>query len=165
MTDITWGEYATQALSQLSRGAFLNTAWNGQLNTMTISWGQLGVTWGKPIFTVLVRPTRHTYTMLEPSGEFTVSIPAANDLDSELALCGSTSGRDGDKFAAAGLHARPGRVVAAPSIEECELHYECRVVYRHTLQPDDLPADVLTMYPARDFHTVYLGEIVAAYRT
>ena len=43
-------------------------------NAMTIGWGQVGIIWRKPIFTVLVRPSRYTYSLIEQSGDFTVNV-------------------------------------------------------------------------------------------
>jgi flavin reductase (DIM6/NTAB) family NADH-FMN oxidoreductase RutF len=157
-----WTEQAGEMLAQLTRGAFLTTAWEGRVNTMTIGWGQLGFIWSRPIFTVLVRPTRFSFGLLEQSREFTVSLPDG-DMEEELAVCGSTSGRDGDKFAAAGLTAMPSQVIATPVVGGCALYYECRVLYQHTLAPLALDPSVASMYTSNDHHTVYHGEIVAAY--
>jgi hypothetical protein len=44
-------------------------------NVMAIGWGTAGITWGKPLFVVLVRPSRYTYGLIEKSGEFTVNVP------------------------------------------------------------------------------------------
>ena len=53
-------EYANQILSMLKKGVLLTSYANGKANTMSISWGTLGIQWGKPIFTVFVRGSRHT---------------------------------------------------------------------------------------------------------
>ena len=37
----------------------------GDLNTMTASWGGLGVLWNAPVATCYVRPTRYTYGFME----------------------------------------------------------------------------------------------------
>ena len=42
-------------------------------NTMTASWGGLGVLWRKPVATIYVRPQRYTYTFLEENPYFTLS--------------------------------------------------------------------------------------------
>ena len=38
-----------------------------EVNTMTASWGGVGIMWNKPVAFVFVRPTRHTYSFLEQS--------------------------------------------------------------------------------------------------
>ena len=40
-------------------------------NTMTASWGGLGVLWNKPMATIYVRPQRYTFQFLEESDRFT----------------------------------------------------------------------------------------------
>ena len=115
MQEVTFDQYAPQVLQQLPKGAFLTVSHGGRDNTMTIGWGSLGVIWGKPIFSVLVRPSRFTYGLLEASDEFTVSVPLA-DMAKALGVCGSKSGRDIDKFAAAGLQKLPGIKLTTPVI-------------------------------------------------
>ena len=35
---------------------------DGKANVMTIGWGTMGSIWSRPVFIVLVRPSRHTYS-------------------------------------------------------------------------------------------------------
>ena len=42
-------------------------------NTMTASWGGLGVLWHKNVATIYVRPQRYTFEFLEEFPEFTLS--------------------------------------------------------------------------------------------
>ena len=42
-------------------------------NTMTASWGGLGVLWGKPVATVYIRPQRYTLEFVERENCFTLS--------------------------------------------------------------------------------------------
>ena len=37
----------------------------GVPNVMAIGWGTLGIIWRRPIFMVLVRPSRYTYKLIE----------------------------------------------------------------------------------------------------
>ena len=163
MPTINFHEKAGKALEILSKGAFLTTAADGQTNTMTIAWGSIGFMWNKPVFTVLVRPSRHTFQLIERSAEFTVSIPLG-DMQQALTLCGTKSGRDMDKIAAAGLTLSPGKEVATPVIGGCGLYYECKVLYKQTMTPVELaPETNKQCYANGDYHTFYFGEIVAAY--
>ena len=135
----------------------------GKPNVMTIGWGAIGSIWGRPTFTVLVRPSRYTYSRLEQSGDFTVNVPP-RELAAALNLCGTVSGRDHDKFKEAGLTLLPGKQVRPPIVAECVVHYECRTLHRNDVAPTALVQAVLDdAYPAGDFHRVYFGEIVAAY--
>jgi flavin reductase (DIM6/NTAB) family NADH-FMN oxidoreductase RutF len=162
-TNISFPSFCQETLEQLKSGAFLTTAYNGKVNSMTIAWGQLGLIWGLPIFTVMVRPSRFSYQLLEQSHQFTVSIPL-NDMSQALTLCGSQSGRDMDKIAAAKLTLLPGKEVAVPVIKGCGLHYECKVLYSQPLKLATSQSKVNGMfYSSGDYHTFYYGEIVANY--
>jgi len=164
MKEISFDEYAPQVLQTLPRGAFLTVSHGGRANTMTIGWGSLGVIWGKPIFSVLVRPSRFTFGLLEAGGEFTVSIPLT-DMSKALGICGNKSGRDLDKFAAAGLKKLPGIKLATPVIGGAGLHYECKVVCRQPITASLLePSLGSTCYPSGDHHTIYYGLIEACWQ-
>ncbi len=65
-------------------------------NTMTASWGGMGVLWGKNVVTVYVRPQRFTYQFMENSDYFTVAF-FDESWRGALKLCGSKSGREVDK--------------------------------------------------------------------
>jgi len=160
--EISFSDQANKAMEVLSQGAFLTAGDSGKNNVMTIAWGGIGFMWGKPVFTVMVRPSRHTHKFMA-SGEFTVSLPLAGMKDA-LALCGSKSGRDIDKVKAAGLTLRAGSKVATPVVDGCGLYYECRVVYQYDMVPGQLDKGFNAQwYKDGDHHTVYIGEIVAAY--
>ena len=132
-------------------------------NAMAIGWGSIGVIWGIPIFTVLVRPSRYTYGCIEKVPEFTVNVPTP-DLKEAVKFCGSRSGRDVDKFSRMGFTVVPSEAVSPPLIGECAIHYECRVVHRNDVQPDELARQIVTgLYAQGDFHRVYFGEILRAY--
>ncbi|NLE75926.1 MAG: flavin reductase family protein [Chloroflexi bacterium] len=134
---------------------------DGRPNAMTIGWGTVGIIWGKPIFSVLVRPSRHTFRLLEESDSFTVCAPAPSQYDA-VEFCGTRSGRDMDKFAACGLTARPSSAVRAPGIEGCPLIYECQVVHTNDVVPAHLTEGIrASAYPQGDYHRLYYGEILA----
>jgi len=134
----------------------------GKANVMTIGWGSLGSIWGEPIWTVLVRPSRHTYRCIEHSGCFTVNVPPA-DLSMACATCGSRSGRDVDKFAEGGLTAQRAQTVLAPVIAECPIVYECQVVHSNDIMPTKLSGEILAgAYADGDFHRMYFGKIMQA---
>jgi flavin reductase (DIM6/NTAB) family NADH-FMN oxidoreductase RutF len=115
------------------------------------------------MFLVMVRPSRHTYEMLEEHGEFTVNIPGKN-LAEAVAYCGAVSGRNFDKFAEKGLTASRGKRVRVPIVGECVVHYECSVVHKNDILPSELmPAIDKAAYADKSYHRVYYGEILAAY--
>ena len=151
-------------------GVLLTAKADGQVNTMTIGWGTLGIQWGKPIFIAFVRGCRHTKGMLDKNPEFTVNIPLGEIDPKILTFCGTKSGRDTDKFAALGLHTEDPEVISVPGIRELPLTLECRVVYTQQQVPEAfLNEKFRKIYPADsqnihdDFHTAFYGEIVSAY--
>jgi flavin reductase (DIM6/NTAB) family NADH-FMN oxidoreductase RutF len=133
-------------------------------NPMTIGWGTLGYIWHKQIMTVLVRPTRHTFNLMEKVSDFTVCV-LPKRYGKELSLCGNRSGRETDKIQLCNFHMEKGLKANAFFITESEIHFECRIVHKHRLDPDTLdPAIIKRYYPKRDFHMVYYGEILGIYR-
>ena len=53
---------------------FLLSAGNPQsFNTMTASWGGMGILWNKPVVFCFVRPQRYTYKFMESNEFFTMS--------------------------------------------------------------------------------------------
>jgi hypothetical protein len=45
-------------------------------------------------------------------------------------------------------------------------HYECRIIYKSAMDPAHFDKDLdASVYPQRDYHTLYFGEIVACYET
>ena len=163
MKQISFDQYAPQVLQQLPKGAFLTVSHGGRDNTMTIGWGSLGVIWGKPVFSVLVRPSRFTFGLLESSGEFTVSVPLT-DMSKALGICGSKSGRDIDKFAEAELQKLPGIKISTPVIGGAGLHYECKVLFKQPMNPALLDSAInAASYSSGDYHTIYYGLIEASW--
>jgi len=167
--EIKLWDYAGQILEGVQKGALLTTWADGEINTMTIGWGTLGIEWSKPVFTVYVRQSRHTKALLDKNGEFTVNIPMGAIDKKILGLCGTKSGRDIDKFQELGLTPVAGQTVSVPAIAQLPLTLECKVIYK---QDQDLsaldPAYREHSYPAgtveeNNFHTAYYGEITAAY--
>lgn len=69
-----------------------------QYNTMTISWGQLGSLWGKPVCSVYVRPQRYTKQFVDNNDYFTLCF-FDDCFHQDLVYLGNNSGRDEDKVA------------------------------------------------------------------
>ena len=150
---------------QLQDGAFLTIKAEDKLNTMTIGWGMIGYIWNKPIFQVLVRPSRYTYELLKEVDNFTVSVPYEYDMNKELAYCGSKSGRDVNKFSELDLKVIDSPDVNSPFIEKATYHYSCRILYKDKLNKNVLNDETINnFYPDGDFHFQYYGEIISAYK-
>ena len=106
-------------------------------NTMTASWGGLGVLWGKPVATVYIRPQRYTLEFVEREDCFTLSF-FGEEYRKALALCGSKSGRDVDKVKECGFTVA-GAACGAPYFEEAGLVLVCKKAYWAGHGPDPLP--------------------------
>jgi len=158
-------EVSREVLEQLPRGAFLTVRGrNGGVNTMTIGWGTVGTVWRRPTFVVLVRPDRYTHSLMEGAEDFTVSVPLKGQLKKELQLCGTTSGKVIDKFKEHGLEEAGPKVVSSPGIAGCDVHIECRIMYKQSMS-DGKVLDPLVeeWYEDEGRHTIYFGEIVSCW--
>ncbi len=132
-------------------------------NTMTVSWGGLGVLWGVPSATIYIRPQRYTHEFVEKNELFTISF-FKSEYKKTLSFCGSHSGRDCDKAKETGL--TPIELDGTTSFEEAELILVCRKKYSQDMTADSfLDKSLLEKwYPNNDLHTLYIGEIIAAYQ-
>jgi flavin reductase (DIM6/NTAB) family NADH-FMN oxidoreductase RutF len=157
----------TQVQKQLvAGGAFLvSVDRNGHPNAMTIGWALLGTAWHRPVLLVLVRPSRYTHDCLRHSRAFTVNVPLGK-MKKELEFCGEKSGRDVDKFAALHLRHEPGREVPIPVLTDCDLIYECQVIGEVALEPASIISGEVQerFYPKGNLHTLFFGEVMAAWR-
>jgi flavin reductase (DIM6/NTAB) family NADH-FMN oxidoreductase RutF len=127
-------------------------------NTMTASWGGLGVLWNKPVAFAFVRPTRHTYGFIEGADRFTLSF-FAEQYRKALTFCGTKSGRDCDKAKETGL-APFAPVPGAVSFEQARLILVCRKLYTTDIDPGRfLDPGLDCNYPKKDYHRLYVGAI------
>lgn len=165
MKDVDYSEVSADLMSKIKKGAFLTVKAGEELNTMTIGWAMIGFVWRKPIMMVAVRFTRHTFGIIEKADDFTVTVPLG-DMLKETTFCGTKSGRDVDKFKECQLATSDSRYVISPIIKTRGRHYECKIVYKSATDPANLDKDYETaVYPAKDYHTLYFGEILACYET
>lgn len=162
-------ENATQIMEAVNKGVLLTTCADGEVNTMAISWGMLGIEWKKPLFVTFVRQSRHTKTLLDKNPEFTINIPVGECSKEIIRVTGTESGRDTDKIKKLNLTTVPGETVSVPAIKELPLTLECKVVYQQDQDLSLLATDdrVHNYKPntveENNFHTAYYGEITAAY--
>ena len=130
-------------------------------NTMTASWGGVGILWSKPVAFVFIRPQRHTFSFTERNGMMTLSF-FGEEYRKALSFCGSKSGRDMDKVKECGLtpaadQTEWGRTV---HFEEARLVMKVRPLYKEYLKEGAfLSEEPLKNYAAGDFHMMYVCEI------
>ena len=129
-------------------------------NMLTASWGGLGILWEKEIAMCVIRPVRHTFEFMERHGVFTLTFFEEKYRPS-LKLCGKKSGRDIDKAKEAGLTPVEGRN-GGIYFAEARLAFECRKLYWHDFDPAHFIDPKLNkFYPRKDYHRMYVGEIVS----
>ena len=131
------------------------------VNTMTASWGGMGVLWNRPVAFCFIRPQRHTFTLIEANEHLSLSF-FDEGYRAALRLCGSKSGRDIDKFQAASL--TPAFEDGTPFVSEARLVLLCKKLYADDLKESAfvLP-ELLENYKAGDFHRMYICEIEKIY--
>ena len=162
-------DYAGEICKALPGGVLMTTKRGGEVNTMTIGWGHIGIEWGKPIFVAYVRDSRYTHEMLMDNDEFTVNIPYGNVDKRILGYCGTKSGRDLNKIQDLGLTLVDSDHVDVPGIRELPLTLECKVIYKVKQEVSRIPQNIQERYYPmdaqgnQDFHDAFYGEIVGAY--
>lgn len=134
---------------------------DGTANTMTASWGGLGVLWGENVAFVFIRPQRYTKEFVDSADRF--SLTFFDGQKKALSLLGSVSGRDRDKITESGLHLTT--IDGVPTFEEARLTLICQKLYADTVKPElflNAEPDA-KWYAAKDYHTMYIAKIQAAY--
>ena len=132
-------------------------------NTMTASWGGLGVIWGAPAATCYIRPQRYTKEFVDREEYFTLCF-FGEEYRKALSLCGSKSGREVDKVKECGFTVQAAEC-GAPYFDQAELVLVCRKLYVQDLDLGGMAEKVQTFYgPAQGgIHRAYTGEILEAY--
>ncbi len=139
----------------------LTSGYEEGYNTMTASWGQMGILWGKPVFTTVVRPNRKTFEFMEKNEFFTVSF-FSEEYRGALNFCGSHSGRDCDKAKETGL--TPLFIDGTAAFEEAEMIFVCRKLYTDPLKEEGfIDKSSLSFYKDDPYHKAFTGAIEAVY--
>jgi flavin reductase (DIM6/NTAB) family NADH-FMN oxidoreductase RutF len=127
-------------------------------NTMTASWGGLGVMWGKNVAFIVLRPQRYTKEFVDRLENFSLSF-LDSSYKKQLSYLGGVSGRDEDKIAKSGLTLQHSE--KAPYFEESNTVIICKKLYAQAYQPECFKVEGLDSewYPKKDYHTLYVAEI------
>lgn len=155
-------------LSELNENVFeligkkwmlITAAKEGKSNTMTASWGGLGVMWGKKVAYVVIRPQRYTKEFIDASESFSLSF-LSEEFRKQLSYLGSVSGRDEDKITKSGLTLEYQEQV--PYFSEGELVLICKKLFVQEFKDESfLDKSILdTWYKAGDNHYLYIAEII-----
>lgn len=129
-------------------------------NSMTVSWGSVGVLWSKPVVFAFVRPHRYTYEFLRDGEMFSLAI-MNKEIHKKMAVFGSKSGRDVDKYAQSGLTVVYENGVPYPG--EAETVFICKKIAKGDITPEWFIDESIDgdNYPKKDYHGMYIGEITA----
>lgn len=114
----------------------------GKPNGMTAAWGGICCS-SPPCVSVSLRKATYSYGSIMEREAFTLNLPSEK-YASEADYFGMASGKNTDKFSAAGLTPIRSEHVDAPYIEEFPMILECKL--RHTLEVG--------------LHTLFVGEIM-----
>ena len=132
-----------------------------KFNTMTASWGGVGVLWGRNVVTTYIRPQRYTKEFVDNQELFSLSF--FDGYKKELGLLGSVSGRDEDKIKKSGL--TPIFIDGVPAFDEAKIIIIAKNLYKESIKPecffDNEPDE--KWYPEKDYHDMYIAEIQKVY--
>ena len=131
-------------------------------NTMTASWGAMGELWNKDVCFIFIRPQRYTLEFTEREDYFTLSF-FGDEYKKALAFCGRNSGRDCDKAKETGL--TPMEIDGSMSFKESETVIVCKKLFYQDIDPEGFVDKTIdgVCYPEKDYHRMYVGEVVACY--
>jgi flavin reductase (DIM6/NTAB) family NADH-FMN oxidoreductase RutF len=149
--------------SKIGKEWFLVTAGDiEKFNTMTASWGFMGVMWNKNCAITVIRPQRYTKEFIDNSEYFTMSFFGEECRDA-LKFCGANSGRDCDKMEKTGLI--PVKIENTVTFEQAEMVIVCKKLYAQEMTEDSFVVKSISdaNYQAGDFHIAYYGEVVKAF--
>lgn len=162
--EITAESLIMNPFTKIGKGWMLITAKKEEkINTMTASWGGVGIMWGKNTATVYLRPQRYTKEFVDADDVFTISF-YDEAYRKALSYCGTVSGRgEPEKIAKSGL--TPCSIGGAPAFEEASMIFVCRKLYQQEMKPECFIGDKEKerWYPNKDYHTMYIAEITAVY--
>ena len=132
---------------------------DGKVNSMTASWGGVGVMWGKNVATIYIRDTRYTKELIDHSDTFSLSF-FDDSYKRALGFLGKVSGRDEDKLAGARMTVNYHMNV--PFVDEGNFIILCRKMSATRITEDSFidPTIKEKWYQDGNMHTMYIGEII-----
>ncbi len=163
MKEINIREIKKSPVELISDGWGLVTAGSkDKFNTMTVSWGAIGEIWGKDAAFIFIRPQRYTYEFIENNDIFTITF-FGEEFKDALRICGSKSGRDINKAEVCGL--TPIFTDGGVTFEQAEYTVVCRKMASQFIDPAGFEdKSIESNYPKKDYHKIYIGEIIKVYK-
>ena len=158
---ITAEELTANPFKLIGKDWMLITAGDKEkFNTMTASWGGVGIMWGKPVATAYIRPQRYTFEFIENGDYYTQSFFDEEYRDA-LKFCGSKSGRDYDKVKETGLTPVVDDETGAVYFKEAKVVFICKKMYAQFLNEESALTEEVTKWYNGDYHKMYMSEIVS----
>ncbi len=141
--------------------ALVTAGSKAKCNTMTVSWGGVGVIWNKNVVYIFVRDSRYTKEFIDQGEFFSLSF-LDEKYRNALSYCGSHSGRGENKFEKAGL--TPAFRHSIPYPDEANLVLLCRKMAAVPMEENVIldKSIINNFYKDNDLHTMYVGEIIEA---
>ncbi len=109
---------------------------DGKPNIITVAWAGT-INSAPPMLSISVRKERYSYQLIKEKGQFVVNL-TTEKLVKATDFCGVRSGKDMDKFQAAGLTPEKASTVDVPMIKESPINLECVVKNRLELGSHDM---------------------------
>ncbi len=160
MKELTPREIERNSFAMIGDDWMLITAEkDSKVNTMTASWGGLGVFCGKDVAFTFIRPQRYTKEFVDTSDTFSLSV-LPEEYRQQLGYLGKVSGRDEDKIAKSGLTvAYDGDT---PYFAEADTVIICKKMCAANLHETDFIQKEMCdkWFAAKDYHTLYISEII-----
>lgn len=130
-----------------------------KVNTMTASWGGLGVMYGKNVAYTVIRPQRYTKEFVDKEETYSLSFLDKN-YKKIMSYLGSVSGRSEDKITKSGLTIDWSD--ETPYFNEADHVLICKKLFKQTLDGASLlnPKLDSTWYTNKDYHILYISEII-----
>ncbi|MGE4268293.1 MAG: flavin reductase [Deferribacterales bacterium] len=132
---------------------------DGRANSMTASWGGLGVMWGKNVAFIVVRKSRFTKEFVDGADTFSLTFFDRKQYGKMLGYMGTVSGRDEDKIAKSALTVAHRN--GTPYFEEAEKVIICRKLFCLPLTPEHFIDSSIDneWYKDKDYHDLYIAEV------
>lgn len=132
---------------------------DGKTNTLTASWGGLGVLWSKNVAFIFIRNSRYTKEFIDNADTFSITMFDHEKYASMLGYMGKISGRTEDKIAKQGLTILHDD--KTPYFEQGKLVLICKKIHAQPVLPENFidPKIDSTFYADKDYHVLYVGEI------
>lgn len=129
-----------------------------KINTMTASWGGLGIMWDQQVAFVVIRSERYTKKFIDASETFSLTF-LDESYRKTLGYLGSVSGRDENKIEKSNLTVEYSE--DTPYFGEGRMIAICKKLYAQPISPEFFTVTGFDekFYPEKDYHTMYIAKI------